>query len=198
MKSIRLSILATTLGLCLAAQVWAGAPTDQARQYTDQVLKVLGDPALKEAERRTAVRKVAEEMFDMSETAKRALGRHWQSRTPAEREEFTRLFADLLENTYLSKIGLYSGERVSYVGESIDGDFAIVRAKILRRQGAEVPVEARMLRRGDRWYIYDLSVEGISLINNYRSQFNAIIQKSSYEQLVQRLRASREVSLNDR
>lgn len=198
MKSIRLSILATTLGLCLAAQVWAGAPTDQARQYTDQVLKVLGDPALKEAERRTAVRKVAEEMFDMSETAKRALGRHWQSRTPAEREEFTRLFADLLENTYLSKIGLYSGERVSYVGESIDGDFAIVRAKILRRQGAEVPVEARMLRRGDRWYIYDLSVEGISLINNYRSQFNAIIQKSSYEQLVQRLRASREVTLNDR
>lgn len=198
MKSIRLSILATTLGLCLAAQVWAGAPTDQARQYTDQVLKVLGDPALKEAERRTAVRKVAEEMFDMSETAKRALGRHWQSRTPAERKEFTRLFADLLENTYLSKIGLYSGERVSYVGESIDGDFAIVRAKILRRQGAEASVEARMLRRGDRWYIYDLSVEGISLINNYRSQFNAIIQKSSYEQLVQRLRASREVSLNDR
>lgn len=198
MKSIRLSILATTLGLCLAAQVWAGAPTDQARQYTDQVLKVLGDPALKEAERRTAVRKVAEEMFDMSETAKRALGRHWQSRTPAERKEFTRLFADLLENTYLSKIGLYSGERVSYVGESIDGDFAIVRAKILRRQGAEASVEARMLRRGDRWYIYDLSVEGISLINNYRSQFNAIIQKSSYEQLVQRLRASREVTLNDR
>lgn len=198
MKSIRLSILATTLGLCLAAQVWAGAPTDQTRQYTDQVLKVLGDPALKEAERRTAVRKVAEEMFDMSETAKRALGRHWQSRTPAEREEFTRLFADLLENTYLSKIGLYSGERVSYVSESIDGDFATVRAKILRRQGAEASVEARMLRRGDRWYIYDLSVEGISLINNYRSQFNAIIQKSSYEQLVQRLRASREVTLNDR
>lgn len=198
MKSIRLSILATTLGLCLAGQVWAGAPTDQVRQYTDQVLKVLKDPALNEAERRTAVRKVAEEMFDLSETAKRALGRHWQSRTPAEREEFTRLFAELLENAYLSKISLYSGERVSYVGESIDGDFAIVRTKILRKQGAEVPVEARMFRRSDRWYIYDISVEGISLISNYRSQFNAIIQKSSYEQLVQRLRASREVSLNDR
>jgi len=198
MKSIRLSLLATTLGLCLAGQVWAEAPTDHARQYTDQVLKVLKDPALNEAERRAAVRKVAEEMFDLSETAKRALGRHWQSRTPAEREEFTRLFAELLENAYLSKISLYSGERVSYVSESIDGDFAIVRAKILRKQGAEVPVEARMLRRSDRWYIYDISVEGISLISNYRSQFNAIIQKSSYEQLVQRLRASREVSLNDR
>ncbi|MEK7875834.1 MAG: ABC transporter substrate-binding protein, partial [Pseudomonadota bacterium] len=99
MKSIRLSILAMTLGLCLATQVWAGAPIDHARQYTDQILKVLGDPALNEAQRRAAVRKVAEEMFDLSETAKRALGRHWQSRTPAEREEFTRLFAELLENT---------------------------------------------------------------------------------------------------
>jgi phospholipid transport system substrate-binding protein len=198
LKRIGLAILATTLALCLAAQVWAGAPTDQARQYTDQVLKVLRDPALNEAERRIAVRKVTEEMFDMSETAKRALGRHWQARTAAEREEFIRLFADLLENTYLSKVSLYSGERVSYVGESIDGDFSIVRAKILRKQGAEVPVEARMLRRGDRWSIYDISVEGISLISNYRSQFNTIIQKSSYEQLVQRLRATREVSLNDR
>ena len=142
MKIIRLAILATTLGLCLAAQVWAGAPTDHARQYTDQILKVLADPALNEAQRRAAVRKVAEEMFDLSETAKRALGRHWQSRTPAEREEFTRLFAELLENTYLSKVSLYSGERVSYVGESIDGDFAIVRAKILRKQGAEVPMNS--------------------------------------------------------
>jgi phospholipid transport system substrate-binding protein len=137
-------------------------------------------------------------MFDMSETAKRALGRHWHARTPAEREEFTRVFADFLEYSYLSKISLYSGERMNYVSESIDGDFAIVGAKILRKQGAEIPVDARMLRRGDRWYIYDISVEGISLINNYRSQFNTIIQKSSYEQLVQRLRATREVSLNDR
>ena len=198
MKTIRLAVFATTLGLCLAAQVWAGAPIDQARQNTDQILKVLGDPALNEAERRTAVRRVAEEMFDMAEAAKRALGRHWQSRTPAEREEFIRLFADFLENTYLSKLVLYSGERVSYVSESIDGDLASVRAKILRKQGPEVPVEARMLRRGDRWYVYDISVEGISMISNYRSQLNAIIQKSSYEQLVQRLRASREVSLNDR
>lgn len=198
MKRTGLFVLATTLGLCLAAQVWAGAPTDQARQYTDQVLQVLRDPALKEEERRAAVRKVGEEVFDLSETAKRALGRHWQSRTPAEREEFTRLFVELLENTYLSKISLYSGERVRYVSESIDGDFAIVGAKIQRKQGAEIPVESRMLRRGDRWYIYDLSIEGISLVNNYRSQFNTIIQKSSYEQLVQRLRASREVSLNDR
>lgn len=198
MKRIGLAILATTLGLCLAAQAWAGAPTEQARQYTDQVLKVLKDPALNDAQRRSAIRKVAEEVFDLSETAKRALGRHWQARTAAEREEFTRVFADFLENAYLSKLSLYSGERVSYVSESIDGDYAVVGARILRKGGTEIPVEARMFRRSNRWYIYDVSVEGISMVNNYRSQFNAIIQKSSYEQLVQRLRATQEVSLNNR
>jgi phospholipid transport system substrate-binding protein len=176
------------LGLCVAAYAWAGEPTDQARQYTDQVLKVLQQPALKPTERQEAVRKVAIEIFDVSETARRALGRHWQARTPAEREEFTRLFAELLESTYISKIDFYGGEQLKYVGESVDGDFAVVRATILRRQGADVPVEARMLRRSDRWYIYDIAVEGISLINNYRAQFDRLIRTSSYDELVRRLR----------
>ncbi len=198
MKRVTLLIAAAGVGLCLAAQVWAGAPTDQARQYTDQVLKVLQDAALKPAQRQAAVRKVAIEIFDVSETARRALGRHWQSRTPVEREEFARLFAELLESTYISKIDLYGGEQLKYVGESIDGDFAVVRATILRRRGAEVPVEARMLRRSDRWYIYDIAVEGISLINNYRAQFNRIIQTSSYDELVRRLRMKRDEEPNGR
>lgn len=192
MKRVTLWIGMAGLGLCLAAQAWAGAPTDQARQYTDQVLKVLQDLALKPEQRQAAVRKVAIEIFDVSETARRALGRHWQSRTPAERDEFTRLFAELLESTYISKIDLYGGEQLKYVGESIDGDFAIVRATIVRRRGADVPVEARMLRQSDRWYIYDIAVEGISLINNYRAQFDRIIQTSSYNELVRRLRSKRD------
>ena len=198
MNRVTLWIGVAGLGLCLAAEAWAGAPTDQARQYTDQVLGVLQDLALKPAERQAAVRKVAIEIFDVSETARRALGRHWQSRTPVEREEFTRLFAELLESTYISKIDLFGGEQLKYVGESIDGDFAIVRATIVRRRGADVPVEARMLRRGDRWYIYDISVEGISLINNYRAQFDRIIQTSSYNELVRRLRMKRDEAPNTR
>ena len=188
MKGVSLVIAIAGLGLWLAAQAWAGSPTDQARQYTDQVVKVLQEPALNPTARQAAVRKVAIEIFDVSETARRALGRHWQARTPREREEFSRLFAELLESTYISKIDLYGGEQLKYVGESIDGDFAIVRATILRRQGGEVPVDARMLRRGERWYIYDISVQGISLVNNYRSQFDRIIQTSSYDELVRRLR----------
>lgn len=192
MKRLRSLIPAMVLTVCFGSVAWSGPPTDQVREYTDQVRKVLDDPALKQpdkrSQRRAAVRKVAIEIFDVAETAKRALGPHWQSRTEAERTEFTQMFADLLERTYISKIDLYGGEQVRYVAESIDGDRAIVRAKIITKKGTEVPVDARMLRRAERWLIYDITVENISLINNYRVQFDRIIRTSSYEELMRRLR----------
>lgn len=183
------------LALCLtcATPAWAGSsPTDQLREYTDQVLKVLEDPALRALDRRSAVRKIAQEVFDLNETAKRALARHWQARTPAEREEFTHLFADLLERTYISRIDQYGGERVRYLSETIDGDRAVVRARVLTKKGSEVPVESRLLHRGDRWLIYDVLIENVSLIANYRAQFDRIIRTSSYEELVRRLKTKRE------
>jgi phospholipid transport system substrate-binding protein len=170
----------------------AGPPTETLREYTEAVQKVLDDPALKtderRSERRAAVRKLAAEAFDVQETARRALGPHWQQRSPAEREEFVQLFADLLEHTYISKIDLYGGERLRFTDERIDGDNATVRAKVMTRQGTEVPVEGRMHRKGDRWLIYDVTIENISLVNNYRSQFDRIIRTSSYAELVKRLR----------
>jgi phospholipid transport system substrate-binding protein len=143
----------------------------------------------KTTERRTAVRKVANDIFDFQETAKRSLGRHWQDRTPAEFEEFTRLFADLLEHAYISKIDRYSGENVNYVGESVEGDQATIRTKILTKQGSQVPVDYRMLRQADHWRVYDVIIEGVSLIANYRTQFNKVIQTSSFDDLVARLRS---------
>jgi phospholipid transport system substrate-binding protein len=187
----RLTGLAVSVMLVPAAPAWAGAPTDQVRQYTDQVIKVLQDPHLSGPERRAAVRKVALEAFDVEETARRALGRHWQARTPAERKEFVQLFADLLEQTYIAKIDVYGGERVRYVGETIDGDHAVVRAKIVTKKDVEVPVEGRLLHRGDRWLMYDVLVENISLVGNYRAQFEQIIRTSSYDDLVRRLRDKR-------
>ncbi len=136
--------------LALAPPASAGPPTDQVRMYTDQVQKILDDRSMPQTDKQAAVRKVASEVFDVNETAKRALGRHWQSRTAAEREEFVQLFADLLERTYIRKIDLYGGEKVQYTSEAVDGEYAAVRAKIVTRQGTEVPVEARLLRRGDR------------------------------------------------
>src|SRR5262245_1597848 len=133
----------------------AGPRTDQPKAYSESVLRILDDPALKSEdrrhERRAAVRKVAIEVFDVEETAKRALGRHWPGRSPEERKEFVELFADLLERTYISKIDLYGGERIRYTSEKVDGDTAIVRAQVITRRGAEIPVEARMQKRSERW-----------------------------------------------
>jgi phospholipid transport system substrate-binding protein len=172
----------------VAAPGWAGAPTDTVKEYTDAVVKVLEDQSLKAVDRRAAVRKLANEAFDIQETARRALGPHWQQRTPAEREEFVGLFADLLERSYIAKIDLYGGERVKFVDEKIDGDIATVRGKVVTKQGQDVPVDARMHKKNDRWLIYDVTIEGISLVSNYRAQFDRIIRTSSYNDLVKRLR----------
>lgn len=184
--------------LMLTAPAWAGPPTDQVRQYTDHVQKILEDPALRSADKRAAVRKVANEVFDVNETARRALGRHWQARNAAERDEFVHLFADLLERTYISKIDLYGGERLRYTSEAVDGEFAVVRAKVITAKGTEVPVEARMLKRGEHWLIYDIAIENVSLIANYRTQFDRIITTASYKELVRKLKENREQFLNDR
>jgi phospholipid transport system substrate-binding protein len=196
MRSVRVfgagMLSISVLVVAFLTPAWAGPPTDTLREYTEAVQKVLDDPALKaddrRHERRAAVRRVAIEAFDVQETARRALGPHWQQRTPAEREEFVQLFADLLEQTYIAKIDLYGGERLKFVDERVDGDTAVVRARVTTRQGTEVPVEGRMHKRSERWLIYDVTIENISLIANYRSQFDRIIRTSSYADLVKRLR----------
>jgi phospholipid transport system substrate-binding protein len=181
-------LMAAALVLGLFGPAAAGAPTDTVKEYTDAVVKTLEDHSLKPADRRAAVRKLASEAFDVQETARRALGPHWQQRTPAEREEFVGLFADLLERTYIAKIDLYGGERLKFTEEKIDGDLATVRGKVTTKQGTDVPVEARMNKKGDRWLIYDVAIENISLISNYRAQFDRIIRTSSFGELVKRLR----------
>lgn len=190
-----LAFATAVVALVLAGATFAlaGVPTDTVREYTDAVVRVLEDPALKvddrRAERRAAVRKIAIDIFDVQETARRALGPHWQQRSPEERAEFVQLFADLLERTYINKIDLFGGERLKFTEEKLDGDHAIVRAKVITKQGTEVPVEARMINRsGNRWQIYDIVIENISLIGNYRSQFDRIIRSSSYDELAKRLR----------
>jgi phospholipid transport system substrate-binding protein len=171
----------------------AGIPSDQLKGSVDQVVEVLKDPKLKTesmaAERRAAVRKVANNIFDFSETAKRALGPHWQNLSDKDREEFIRLFSDLLESAYISKIEQYSGEPIKFVGDSVDGEQATVRTRIITKKGTEIPIDYRMLRRGDRWLVYDVNIEGVSLVANYRTQFNKIIQTASYEELIKRMKS---------
>lgn len=153
------------------------------------MVKVLQDPALDQTQRRAEIRAIALEAFDVTEAARRTLGPHWPKRTPAERQEFIDLFQGLLERGYLSRIGEYGGESVQYVGERIEGEYATVRALIVTQKGTQVPVEARVLRQGDRWRMYDVLIENVSLIASYRSQFDRVIRTSSYGELVRRLKA---------
>lgn len=187
-------ILAGFLLLFGAHDAWAGAPVEELRTHIDQVMKILDDPVLKidgrVEERRHAIRRVANDLFDFTETAKRALGRHWQGRTDEERKEFVRLFADLLEYSYIAKIERYGGpEKIRYGREQLDGDLATVATTISTKRGQEISVQYGMLQRGDQWLVYDVIVEGVSLISNYGGQFNRIVQTSSYGELVKQLRA---------
>jgi phospholipid transport system substrate-binding protein len=191
-----LAVLILALAAPAARPAEAGAPSEQLRTQVDRVLKVLEDAELKKEprakDRRAAVRKIANEIFDFTETARRSLGRHWQGRTPAEQQEFVQLFSDLLERTYISRVELYGGEKIVYAGDSIEGDQAKVQTKIQTRSGSDIPVEYRMHRKGERWLVYDVIIEGVSLVANYRTQFNKIIQTSSYGELVKKMKSKQE------
>ncbi len=191
----RVSVLLGLGALLLPwSPAWAGVPTDQLKVSVDQVIRILEDPALKSEakaqERRAAIRKEADKIFDFEETAKRALAKHWQSLGEKDRQEFVSVFSDLLERSYISKIQRYTGEKITYAGDSIDGDVATVKTRFATKQGTEVPVDYRMLKRGDRWLVYDVNVEGVSLVANYRTQFNKIIQTASYQELITKMKNS--------
>ena len=188
---------ATVLALLLVAvSARAGEPTDQLRTEIDRVIKVLEDPELKKEnrarEREGEFRVIASGSFDFEETAKRSLARHWASRLPAEWDEFLQLFANLLERSYIPKIELYGGEKIAHVRETIDGDQATVRTRLTTKEGTDIPVDYRMLTRGDKWLVYDVIIEGVSLVANYRAQFNKIILTSSYQELVKKMRTKQE------
>ncbi len=193
MNCLRMTAMGLAASLVLVASpAAAGVATDQLKGAVDRVLRTLDDPALKGEskllERRAAVRKIANEIFDFGEIAKRSMARHWQPLSEGQRTEFVGLFADLLERSYISKIETYGGEKIQYTGERIDGEYGTVSTRIVTKNGTEVPVDYRMIKRADRWLVYDVSIEGVSLVSNYRTQFNKIIQTSSYNELVSKLR----------
>ena len=197
MKSRRPSVvlaLVLALAVTLLTGRWAvaGVPSDQLKAQIDRVLRTLEDPELKKEgrakDRRAAVRKIANDIFDFGETARRSLGRHWQGRTPAERDEFVQLFSDLLERSYISKIETYGGEKILYNGDTVEGDLARVQTKLVTKGSGEIPIEYRMHKQGERWLVYDVVIEGVSLVANYRTQFNKIIQTSSFQELMNKMK----------
>jgi phospholipid transport system substrate-binding protein len=178
--------------LCAVSGAWAGSPTDHLRAGVDRVVKILKDPELagdkRSDERRAAISKVADEIFDFAETAKRSLGQHWTQRTLAEREEFVSLFTALVRRTYISRVDQYNS-KMTFQGDAVDGDHAVARTTLLLSSGSAMSLDYMMHRLRDRWLVYDLNIDGVSLVANYRAQFNKIIRTSSYEALVTALKS---------
>ena len=169
--------------LLIALPLSAGAPSDQTRSTIEKVLAILKDPATK-SNRLDRIRQAINPSFDFAEMAKRSLGTHWQRRTPVEQQEFVKLFTDLVETSYAGTIESYNGEKVAIGTEKMDKDFAEVNTKIVTKQGEEFSIDYKLHQVDGSWKIYDAVIENVSLINNYRSQFNRIIGKSSYDELV--------------
>jgi phospholipid transport system substrate-binding protein len=171
----------------------AGEPTDQVRGAIDRVLEILKKKDLqateKRTERRALLREEISKAFDFDEMAKRSLGPTWRQRTPEERKEYVALFRQVLENSYLGKVEAYKGEKIKYGKESVEeGRIATVETLIVTGKGQEIPLNYRMLKEASGWRVYDVVIEEISLVNNYRSQFAGILQKSSFQDLLARLR----------
>ena len=188
-----------------------GGPTEQLRGYVRAILAVLRDPRLKAAEhaerREAAVRKALLDGFDASETARRVTGIRLPL-TPGERDESARALAETLQamlgrfaltlmGASLAVLERHGEAGVTYLAESVDGNHGTVQAVVLGKGYVDIPVTASMLRRGPRWLVYDLRVSDVSLIDNYRAQCDAILRRSSYSGLLERLRNKRDVTPSD-
>ena len=194
MKSYVLCLTATLalLVLALPAVSSAGPVTDTVNTTVDKVITILNDPAMKgpakEDARRKKIMNAVTEVFDFGEMAKRSLGLYWKVRKPAERAEFVSLFTDLIERSYINRIEGYSGEKIIYDKEDVDGDNATVKSHFLTKRRETIPVDYKLILENGKWRVYDMVIENVSLVNNYRVQFNKIIRTSSYEDLVKKMK----------
>jgi phospholipid transport system substrate-binding protein len=196
MRSVGLSVgmgVVVLLGAAWsAAPVLAGGPATEAMKGTiNEVIRILSDQGLKKPERAQERRKILEKVvgdrFNYEEMAKRTLAAQWQKMDEKERAEFVNLFMKLLTNSYADKVEGYSGEQVHYLNERLEGDYAEVRTKAISGK-AEIPLDYRLLNKGGDWRVYDVVVDGVSLVSNYRGQFAKIIRTSGYDDLVKQLR----------
>jgi len=168
-----------------------GAATEAVRSTINEVIRILKDAELKKAgraeERRRLLEKVIGDRFNYDEMARRSLGAQWNKLSDKERQEFVDLFKGLLSGSYADKIDGYSGEQVHYLNERLEADYAEVRTKVASDK-TEIPLDYRLLNKSGDWRVYDVVVDGVSLVNNYRSQFTKIIRESSYADLLEKLR----------
>jgi len=190
---VAISLLLVAIFLLIAPVPPAYAsPTEEVKRVVDEVLRIVSDPELKrpqkEPQRRKALKSAIGSIFDYNEMAQRSLATHWKGRTEAERKEFAGLFETLLENSYSAKIESYKNEKIVYLKETIDEKYAEVKSKVIVPKGDEYALDYRLMQKGGKWMVYDVVIEGVSLVSNYRGQFNRIINNQGYPELLKKLR----------
>ena len=169
----------------------AGGATEAMKSTIDEVLKIVQDKELKQPgraeERRKRLEQVVGDRFDYQEMSRRALGAPWNTLADKDKQEFVGLFETLLTSSYADKVETYSGEGVQYLNERMEKDFAEVRTKVLTGK-TEIPLDYRLLNKGADWLVYDVVVDGVSLVSNYRGQFSKILRASTFADLLDQLR----------
>jgi len=189
--ALQLIVLGTVV-LFNGSLVQAGEPTEAIRTAVNQGIEILKSADIKDKKQREQVinrlRVLVYPLFDFEEMAKRSLGPHWRRLTPKQQKEFVIVFTELLEKTYADQIDLYEGQKVVYLNEKLDQDYAEVDTRVIGKKDESFSVVYRLHRAKGKWTIYDVVAENISIVNNYRSQFNRVIAKSSFEELVKTMK----------
>jgi phospholipid transport system substrate-binding protein len=201
-RFLKTALLLFLILVCFSSLVYAGEVTERIRTTLDKIINILNDPELKKDEmteqRKSVLHQVLKESFDEEEFARRSLKGHWGKLSEAEKKEFASVFIDLLETTYFEKMDAYikeaenfSSANISYIKEEIRGRVAQVKTKIDIGNNGGVAVDYRMINKNENWMVYDLIIEGVSIVKNYRAQFNEVLANSSFNDLLLRLKAKK-------
>jgi phospholipid transport system substrate-binding protein len=193
-ETLKKYLMGMALFVCMTIPfpAFAGLPFDTVKGHVDKVLDVLRDPALKPESakklKKDKIRAIADKMFDFTELSKRTLVRNWAKFTPEQQKEFVDLYKSLLEDAYADKITAYTDEKILFTKEiALTEDTAEVQTTVVRKT-EEIPIYYRVHKDGGVWKVYDVIIEGVSLINNYRSQFRDILANKPPESLLETLR----------
>ncbi len=200
------AVVLLVLMVFLSSAAWAGPVTDSLKGTLDRIIEVLNDPSLKtpakENERRNTLLKLVKERFDEEAFARRALGAHWRKRTKEEKQEFVKIFSDLLERTYLKKIDAYlekadnfSGKNILYLNETVKGRYVVLETKVITNKDTQIPIHYLFKNKQGNWLACDIAIEGVSLVKNYRAQFKEIIASSSFKELIAKLKSKQQTEI---
>ncbi len=186
------SLLTILLTFISSSLLWAESPKQVVVESIDKSLEILRDPLLQDvsriSERKQKLWEILAPIFDFQEISRRALGRHWKNHTAKERKEFTLIFTNILKNTYLHKSDSYAGQNIIYLRENTQGNRSKVQTNIITTEGKKIAVDYSAYKSDNGWKVYDVAIEGVSVVGNYRSQFNSILNKSSFAELIQKLK----------